>query len=49
MEKNNDSIELQSNSKRSHIEVNLVNLPGDPCLRKRKGKVNIPPLKLLPN
>jgi hypothetical protein len=36
MEKNNDSIELQSNSKRPHIEVDLVNLPGNPCLKKKK-------------
>jgi hypothetical protein len=32
---NNDLIELQSNSKRVHIEVDLVNLPIDHCLRKK--------------
>jgi hypothetical protein len=32
---NNDSIKLQSNSKRSHIEVDLANLPTDPFLRKK--------------
>jgi hypothetical protein len=30
MKKNNDSIELESNSKRPRVEVNLTNLPGDP-------------------
>ena len=34
MEKN-DSIDLQSNSKRARIEVDLANLPGDPCFRKK--------------
>ena len=38
MEKNNDSIELQSNFKRPHIEIYLVNLLEDPCLRKKKKK-----------
>jgi hypothetical protein len=32
---NNDSIKLQSNSKRARIEVDLTNLPTDPCLRKK--------------
>lgn len=32
---NNDSIELQSNSKRARIEVNLANLTADPCLKKK--------------
>jgi hypothetical protein len=32
---NNDSIELQSNSKRARIEVDLANLAADPCLRKK--------------
>jgi hypothetical protein len=32
---NNDSIKLQSNSKRAHIEVDLANLPTDPFLRKK--------------
>jgi hypothetical protein len=31
----NDSIELQSNSKRARIEVDLANLPIDPGLRKK--------------
>jgi hypothetical protein len=35
MENNNDSIELQSNSKRARVEVDLANLPIDPCLRKK--------------
>jgi hypothetical protein len=35
MENNNDSIELQSNSKRARVEVDLANLPQDPCLRKK--------------
>jgi hypothetical protein len=30
MKKNNDSIELESNFKRSCVEVNLTNLSGDP-------------------
>ena len=33
MKKNNDSIKLQSNSKRSRVEIDLANLLGDPCLR----------------
>jgi hypothetical protein len=33
---NNDSIELQSNSKRARIEVNLANLPTEHCLKKKK-------------
>jgi hypothetical protein len=32
---NNDSIELQSNSKRARIEVDLANLTTGPCLRKK--------------
>jgi hypothetical protein len=36
MKKNNDSIEVESNSKRPRVEVNLTNLPGDPSLRKKK-------------
>jgi hypothetical protein len=40
MEKN-DSIDLQSNSKRPRIEVDLVNLPGDPCFRKKKSVIII--------
>jgi hypothetical protein len=28
-------IELQSNSKRARIEINLANLPTDHCLRKK--------------
>jgi myo-inositol catabolism protein IolC len=32
---NNDSIELQSNSKRAHIVVDLANLPTDHFLRKK--------------
>jgi hypothetical protein len=35
MENNNDSIELQSNSKRACVKVDLANLPIDPCLRKK--------------
>jgi hypothetical protein len=31
----NDYIELQSNSKRARIDVNSVNLPVVPCLRKK--------------
>ena len=31
MKKNNDSIKLQSNSKQPRVEVDLANLPGDPC------------------
>jgi hypothetical protein len=30
MKKNNDSIELESNSKRPRVEVGLTNLSGDP-------------------
>jgi hypothetical protein len=33
--KNNNSIELQSNSKRARIEVDLANLTTDLCLRKK--------------
>jgi len=33
---NSNSFELQSNSKRARIEIDLVNLPRDPCLRKKK-------------
>jgi hypothetical protein len=32
---NNDSIELQSNFKRTRIDVDLSNLPLDSCLRKK--------------
>jgi hypothetical protein len=32
---NNDSIEVQSNSKRTRIEVDLANVPTDPYLRKK--------------
>jgi hypothetical protein len=32
---NNESIELQSNSKQARIEVDLANLPTDHCLRKK--------------
>jgi hypothetical protein len=35
MKKNNDSIELESNSKQPHVEIDLTNLPGDPSLRKK--------------
>jgi hypothetical protein len=31
----NDSIELKSNFKRAHIEVNLATMPTDPGLRKK--------------
>jgi hypothetical protein len=41
MKKNNDSIELESNSKRPRVEVDLINLPGDPSLRKKKGVIII--------
>jgi hypothetical protein len=33
--KNNESIEVQSNFKRVRIEIDLINLPSDPCLRKK--------------
>jgi hypothetical protein len=33
--KNNKSIDVQSNFKRVRIEVDLINLPSDPCLRKK--------------
>jgi hypothetical protein len=32
---NNDSIELQLNSKQARIEIDLANLTVDPCLRKK--------------
>jgi hypothetical protein len=32
---NNDSIELQSNSKRARIVINLTNLSTDHCLKKK--------------
>jgi hypothetical protein len=35
MKKNNDSIKVQSNSKRPCVEVDLANLPRDPSLRKK--------------
>jgi hypothetical protein len=37
--KKNDFIDLQLNSKRLCVEVDLANLPGDPCFRKKKKKV----------
>jgi hypothetical protein len=36
MDKNNDFMEVQSNFKRTHIEVDLANLCVNPCLRKKK-------------
>ena len=36
MKKNNDFIELESNSKRPRVEVDLANLLRDPSLRKKK-------------
>jgi aryl carrier-like protein len=36
MENNNNFIELQSNFKGVRVEVDLVNLPTNPCLRKKK-------------
>jgi hypothetical protein len=33
--KNNESIEVQSNFKRVRIEIDLINLSSDPCLRKK--------------
>jgi hypothetical protein len=36
MDNNNDSTELQSNSKQACVEVDLANLPLDPCFRKNK-------------
>ena len=39
--KKNNSIDLQSNSKRPRVEVDLANLPGDPYLRKKKGVIII--------
>jgi hypothetical protein len=39
MKKNNDSIKLESNSKRPCVEVDLANLPGDPSLKKEKKRV----------
>ena len=35
MEKNNNSIDFQSNSKRPSVEIDLENLPKDPNLRKK--------------
>jgi hypothetical protein len=35
VKKINDSIEVESNSKRHRIEVDLANLPRDPNLRKK--------------
>jgi hypothetical protein len=35
IEKNNDSINLQSNSKQPRVKVNLANLPGDPYFIKK--------------
>jgi hypothetical protein len=35
MKKNNDSIEVESNSKQPRVEVDLVNLPEDHSLRKK--------------
>ena len=39
MKKNNDFIELESNSKRSRVEVDLANLPIHPSLKKKKKNV----------
>jgi hypothetical protein len=36
MKKNNDFIELESNSKRFRVEIDLTNLLEDPSLRKIK-------------
>jgi hypothetical protein len=41
MKKNNDSIKVESNSKRPHVEVNLTNLPEDLSLRKKKSVIII--------
>jgi hypothetical protein len=41
MEKNKDSIELQSNSKRPRIKIDLANLPRDLSLRKIKSVIII--------
>ena len=41
MKKNNDSIELESNSKQHHVKVNLTNLLRDPSLRKNEKGVII--------
>jgi hypothetical protein len=38
---NNDSIELQSNSKQACTSINLANLPFDPYLRKKKLLITI--------
>jgi hypothetical protein len=35
MENNINSIELQSNSKRARVEVDLANQPSNPRLRKK--------------
>jgi hypothetical protein len=45
MEKNNDFIDLQSNSKRSHVEVDFANLPKDHCFRKYNCKFYLYVLK----
>ena len=41
MEKNNNSIDLQLNSKQLRVEVDLVNLPRDPCFNKKKKKKSV--------
>jgi hypothetical protein len=38
MTRNDDFNELQSNSKRAYIEINLANLPVNLCFRKKKKK-----------
>ena len=38
---NNNSIELQSNSKQAYVEVDLANLPIDHCLRKKSYEYHI--------
>jgi hypothetical protein len=35
MENNNNFIELQLNSKRDRVEVDLTNLLANPCLRRK--------------
>ena len=35
MKKNNDFIQLESNCKWPHVEVDLANLPENPSLRKK--------------
>jgi hypothetical protein len=38
MEKNNNFINHQSNSKSPHVEVDLANLPRDLCFKQKKKK-----------